>query len=380
MNQLARVAPQQSAALASPSSLGDLQVLGGVLARSGFFTDARDAAQAMVKVMAGAELGFGPIASMTGIYVVKGRITLSANLIAAAIKRSGKYDFRVREISPERCEIEFFQGSESIGTSIATMAEAKAGKWDMDWDRDSKSWKPKQTWQSFPKNMLYARALSNGAKWFVSDVFGGPIYEPDEMGLQIDAEGEVVTTREEQQPRQQPPRLQVVPTATPAATIEAEPLADREQAAAIYMLWPEFGVRANGVTKPLAEFLASKWQVSRAEDLSAANAQKLIEWMQQRQLAAQHPEPPKAAPGAGLDTWKCTQESGGRALAMEILSLTAEVETLGIAEAGWRDELKLEFPGVDSRKELTAEQAEAWREILRNLVVALKAKAAAATE
>lgn len=378
MNQLARVAPQQSAALASPSNLGDLQVLGGVLARSGFFTDARDAAQAMVKVMAGAELGFGPIASMTGIYVVKGRITLSANLIAAAIKRSRKYDFRVREISHERCEIEFFQGSESIGVSIVTMAEAKAGKWDMDWDRDSKSWKPKQTWQSFPKNMLYARALSNGAKWFVSDVFGGPVYEPDEMGLQVDAEGEVVTTGEEQ-PWQQPARLQVVPPATPAATVEAEPLADAEQVAAINALWPEFGVRSNGVTKPLAEFLAGKWQVNRAEDLSAANAQKLIEWMQQRQLAAQHPEPPKAAPGAGLDAWKCTQESGGRALAMDILSATEEVEALGYTEAWWREELKISFE-VDSRKDLTAEQAEAWRDILRNLVVALKAKAAAATE
>jgi hypothetical protein len=30
--------------------------------------------------------------------------------------------------------------------------------------------------------MLYARALSNGAKWYCPDVFGGPIYTPDELG------------------------------------------------------------------------------------------------------------------------------------------------------------------------------------------------------
>ena len=38
---------------------------------------------------------------MTGIYVVQGRITLGANVIAAIIKRSGHYDFRVLEITDQ---------------------------------------------------------------------------------------------------------------------------------------------------------------------------------------------------------------------------------------------------------------------------------------
>jgi hypothetical protein len=36
--------------------------------------------------------------------------------------------------------------------------------------------------------MLYARALSNGAKWYCPDVFGGPIYTPDELGAVVDGE------------------------------------------------------------------------------------------------------------------------------------------------------------------------------------------------
>jgi hypothetical protein len=37
--------------------------------------------------------------------------------------------------------------------------------------------------------MLFARALSNGAKWFCPDIFGGgPIYTPDELGAVIDGE------------------------------------------------------------------------------------------------------------------------------------------------------------------------------------------------
>ena len=49
------------------------------------------------------------------------------------------------------------------------------------------------TWKNFPRNMLYARAISNGAKWHCPDVFGGPVYTPDELGATIDGEtGEMI--------------------------------------------------------------------------------------------------------------------------------------------------------------------------------------------
>jgi hypothetical protein len=42
--------------------------------------------------------------------------------------------------------------------------------------------------------MLFARAMSNGAKWFCADVFGGPVYTPDELGAAIDMEtGEMLS-------------------------------------------------------------------------------------------------------------------------------------------------------------------------------------------
>ena len=45
----------------------------------------------------------------------------------------------------------------------------------------------------WPKNMLFARALSNGAKWYCPDVFTTGIYTPDEFGVEIDGEtGEVL--------------------------------------------------------------------------------------------------------------------------------------------------------------------------------------------
>jgi RecT family protein len=159
----------------------DLMTLGRVLVQSGFFKDTRAEAQAVVKVMAGAELGFGPIASMQGIYIVEGKVSLSAGLIAAAVQRSGRFSYRVREWTDDECRIEFFEGSESLGFGSFTAAEAQraglAGK---------------GPWRSYPKAMLWARAMSQGARAHCPAVFNGGIYTPEELGEEVDEEGRPV--------------------------------------------------------------------------------------------------------------------------------------------------------------------------------------------
>ena len=165
-----------------PARRDPVQV-GQTLAASGYFQDAREAAQAAVKVMAGEELGLGPIAAMTGIHIVKGKVTLSANLIAGLIKRSGRYDFRVRRLDGEGCEVVFFEGGQEIGVSSFDRKDAEAAG----------LWGQAGPWRQHPRNMFYARAMSNGAKWYCPDVLAGPIYTPDELGLEVDGEtGEVI--------------------------------------------------------------------------------------------------------------------------------------------------------------------------------------------
>src|SRR5579885_2466026 len=122
-----------------PASMDQAMSTGKIMAQSGFFADSRDAAQAIVKILAGAELGFGPVASMTGIYIVKGRVTISANLMAAAIKRSGRYNYRVTELTDTTCEIAFFENGQSCGTSRFTTADAdRAGL-------------KTETWRAYPR-------------------------------------------------------------------------------------------------------------------------------------------------------------------------------------------------------------------------------------
>ena len=159
----------------------DIQSIGEVLVKSGFFSDTRDQAQAIVKVLAGRELGFGPIASMQGVYIVKGRVTISANLVGAAIKRSGRYDYRVREMTNERVHITFFENGKPVGESEFTIEDAKAA-----------GLSASDNYSKFPRNMLFSRALTNGARWYCPDVFNGAIYTPDELGAEVGEDGHVL--------------------------------------------------------------------------------------------------------------------------------------------------------------------------------------------
>ena len=115
---------------AAPSpETADALALGQVLANSGYFKDATDASKAVVKILYGKELGIGAVVSMQGIDIVKGKPSLGASLIAALIKRSGKYTYRVEQHNSEICFITFWEcwngDWKKVGQSSYKMEDAK---------------------------------------------------------------------------------------------------------------------------------------------------------------------------------------------------------------------------------------------------------------
>lgn len=182
-----------------PQETQDLIVLCTHLAKSGMFSDARDVSKAIVKVLAGKEYGFGPIASMVGIHVIEGKPSLGANLLASLIKRSGKYDFRVIELTRERCDIAFFYrdhfaestdnpGEPKVTTKrpmwvlcgpniVMTMQEAKDTGLALD-----KTGRLKSNWARHSDDMLFARCISKGYRRYCPDLAGGMLtYVTDEL-------------------------------------------------------------------------------------------------------------------------------------------------------------------------------------------------------
>lgn len=179
MNQLAIVKSDE---------LEVIQRTAKLLAASGYFATQEGItgmAQVAAKILAGRELGFGPFAAVNGIHIISGKPAVGANLMAAAVRSHPRYDYKVRELSDKACVLEFFDNGESAGLSSFTLADAEKA--------ELSTGKNAATWRKFARNMLFARAMSNGVRWYAPDIFSGnAVYVPEELGAEVDGDGEVI--------------------------------------------------------------------------------------------------------------------------------------------------------------------------------------------
>lgn len=143
--------------------------IGEVFAKSGMFPDVKSQAQAVVKILAGKELGLSPFESMGSIYVVSGRLALASKAMSGLIKKSKKYDYAIKKLDETECTIDILKGDELVGSTTFTFKDAaKAGLVNKD------------NWKNYPKNMLFARALSNACRFYCPDVISG-YYTTEEL-------------------------------------------------------------------------------------------------------------------------------------------------------------------------------------------------------
>lgn len=174
--------------------------LGKIFAESGVFPDIKSAAQGYIKILAGKELGLTPMQSLSSFYFVNGKIGITANTISALIKKSGKYDYVIKKHDDTECTIIFKRPLKTqaediiLGESQFTIKDAaKAGIVNG------------SAWKNYPKNMLYARAIMNGARWYCPDIMNAfnlsveelvdmePIYNvEDKKTITLTEDGEVV--------------------------------------------------------------------------------------------------------------------------------------------------------------------------------------------
>lgn len=162
-------------------NLNAVMTIGKAMTDSKLFPDIQSQAQAVVKILAGAEVGIGPFASMSGIHIIQGKAEFGAGLLAAVLRRSGRYTYKVKALTDSEASIDFFErsgdGWELIGNSTFTAADAKRqGTKNMD---------------KFPRNMLFARALTNGIGWFCPDVATFKMFSEGELSGAV-AESEPV--------------------------------------------------------------------------------------------------------------------------------------------------------------------------------------------
>jgi len=189
------------------ASLAELKAVATTFAMSEMFKDCDSAAKCLAKMFVARDLGLSMTRGLLDIHMISGKPTLSANLIAGMIKKSGKYDYRITEHNPKVCRMNCLQridgAWEIIGPSEFTIEDAQTA-----------GLLSNPTWKKFPKNMLFSRAISNAAKQYFGDVFLGSVYTPDELDttVEYDGDGNVVS------PAQKFAKIPARPTPPPVVT------------------------------------------------------------------------------------------------------------------------------------------------------------------
>lgn len=127
--------------------------------------------------------GIAPINAITSVFVVDGKPSASADLIAALVRRAG-HKLRV-------------SGDDKHAVAELVRADDPEFTYRAEWTLD----KAKQaglvgkgTWKAYPGALLRARAITEVARMGASDALFGVIYTPEELGTEVTEEGVPVTT------------------------------------------------------------------------------------------------------------------------------------------------------------------------------------------
>jgi hypothetical protein len=173
-----------------PATFSEMMAQADVLVKSGLLPETiRSASAAVAIMMTGRELGLPPMLSFRAIAIIKGKPTLSAQLMGALIRREG-HSYKIIESTNLRCVIEFRRKSGEMYSHVFDLEDAKRAGLTGD------------NWTKYPKAMLFSRCMSAGARAFMPDVIAG-MYTTEELSgsVTVDEEtGEIEPVTVETEP------------------------------------------------------------------------------------------------------------------------------------------------------------------------------------
>jgi hypothetical protein len=273
-------------------TIREMSFIANEMAQARMFPDITTAHTAFVKILAGREMGIGPFQALSGIHVIQGKAVLGGGLLAAAVKNSGRYDYKVLEQTDKVCRIQFLEGKTPIGTSEFTIEDAKkAGTKNLD---------------KYPKNMLFNRAMSNGVKWYAPNVTSGPVYVEGEItDTAVEASQPEPPIYEDTWSSEQKDELKAIvndktetmdyvdeyPTEADLQTaldaLTPNPISPKQRAF-LFSLLTQAGVpasKAKGALYAIASHYLSR-EITKTEDISKEDAIGLIDFIQNQDAAA----------------------------------------------------------------------------------------------
>lgn len=333
-------------------SVSEMQVLGELAATlipTGFLpSDIKNAGQAVAIMLKGRELGVPPMYALSNIVIVKGKPTVSAEMMLALIHRDhGQRAIRVKESSDTTCTVEYRQAgwSDVLSYSYTIDMATKAGLLG------------NHAWKAYPAAMLRARCISAVARMAFPGSIAG-MYTPGELGEEVivSEDGEVQSV--------------IVAQAAPVADTLGEPTEppkdERTRAnGEFFALVTERGLTAderhaiqriaygvesaNDLDARQLRSLAKLLRENSAEDIRAKIA-KQAELDAQAEADAANHDPASPIPDYLRKIRAATSEDALKAVTQEMQTLGVWHADVTVAVAEKRNELGLAAPKATTTK------------------------------
>lgn len=138
----------------------------------------------LAAILAGRELGMGPMESLRTIDMIDGKPSPSAEWMVGKVFDAG-HVITVVEQTDKVCTVEGrrYQDGEQVAVMRVTFTIEMAQRVK---DKQGRSLASKSNWKNYPEAMLYWRATSQLCRQFFPDVLRGLKYLPDELGVEWD--------------------------------------------------------------------------------------------------------------------------------------------------------------------------------------------------
>lgn len=139
-------------------------------------------ANVLVAIETGTALGIPPTQALQSLISIKGRVTMSADLMAAVVRRAGH---RLRVLEHDgKVTAEIVRADDPDFTYRVTWDRAKAERAGL--------WGQRGPWSQYPGQMLRSRAVTEVCRQAASDALMGVTYAPEELGAEVDEDGTVI--------------------------------------------------------------------------------------------------------------------------------------------------------------------------------------------
>jgi hypothetical protein len=160
----------------------------------------------LLAMIAGQDFGWSPAMALRSFHIIEGVPSLKPEIMLALVRRAGHSVSG--DVNDERAQV--------VGTRADT-GDTMTVIYSMD-DARRANLLGKQNWRNYPRDMMWARAVSALCRRLFADVTLGVAYTPDELGATVNSEGDVIDVQEHPQ------------GALPAAEQTADREAERQEA------------------------------------------------------------------------------------------------------------------------------------------------------